>query len=82
MKRLTPAERAWLGLGVYILAADVFLWRTQCDTLSIQFGRWTQSRQGRSICILATAGMVAHLFWGLPLPLQTQARRYLGGRKD
>jgi len=81
MARLSHAEKAWLGLGLYVLAADVALWRSDNDTMSIQFGRWIQSKQGRALCILGTTGMVAHLFWGLPIPLQTQAKRYLGGRK-
>lgn len=80
-RKLTPAEKCWLGLGVYVLAADIFLWRTENDTMSIQFSRWLQSPQGRSLCYLATGGMVMHLFWGLPLPLQTQAKKYLGGKR-
>lgn len=81
MKKLSPAERAWLGLGLYVLVADVVLWRTENDTMSIQFNRWLVSKQGRAVCILVTAGMVAHLFWGLPLPLQTQAKKILGGKR-
>lgn len=82
MKRMSPAETAWLGLGAYVLVADVILWRTDRDTMSIQFGRWLETKAGRDLCLLCTAGMVAHLFWGLPLPFQAKARRYLGGRQE
>lgn len=80
--KFTPAEKAWLGLGFYILGADVVLWRTSKDTMSIQFGKWIETKPGRMVCLLATAGMAAHLWWGLPLPFQARLRKHLGGRKN
>lgn len=79
--RVSPAEKFWIGLAVYVLGADVYLWRNDHDTMSIQFGDWLKSRNGRALCIAATAGMVIHLFYGMPLPLQRQMRKYLGGKR-
>lgn len=80
-KKLSPAEKAWFGLALYILGADTFLWRTNTDTMSIAFSHWIESRQGRILCMLATVGMISHLWYGLPLPLQTQAKQILGGKE-
>ena len=82
IRKVSPAEAAWLGLGMYILSADVLLWRIQKDTMSVQFSRWLQSRPGKNVCFLATAGLVAHLWWGVPLPFQASARRYFERRKE
>lgn len=82
MKRsMSPAEKFWIGLGAYVLAADVYLWRHDHDTMSIQFGSWLKTRNGRAACITASGGMIVHLFYGMPLPMQRQAKRYLGGKK-
>lgn len=78
---MSPAEKFWIGVGAYILAADVYLWRHDHDTMSIQFGNWLKSRNGRAACSAATTAMVIHLFYGMPLPLQSQARKYLGGKR-
>lgn len=79
--KMSPAEKFWIGLGAYILSADVYLWRTECDTLSVCFGGWLKSRNGRALCTAATTAMIIHLFYGMPLPLQRQAKRYLGGKR-
>ena len=81
MSKLTPAEKFWVGLGLYILSADTYLWRKDCDTMSVCFGDWLKTKQGRAICAAATVGMVTHLWVGVPLPLQAQMKRYLGGKK-
>lgn len=79
--KLTPADKFWLGLGLYALAADVFLWRHDEVTMSCRFGEWLKSRNGKLACATATVALISHLYIGMPLPLQTQAKKYLGGIK-
>jgi hypothetical protein len=77
---LTPAEKFWIGLGTYVLAADTILWRRDCDTMSVCFGNWLKTPKGKAACAVGTAGVVIHLFFGMPLPLQRQLKRILGGK--
>lgn len=79
--KLSPGEKAWIGLGAYVLTADIILWRTDNDTMSIQFGKWLDSDRGKALCFLATAGMIAHLFWSLPIPGQTNLKKIVTYKK-
>lgn len=74
MRPISPAEKAWIALGCYILAADVYLWRKNVETMSVQFEHWLQTPMGRLACVAGTATITAHLWWGLPLPAQKQLR--------
>lgn len=71
---LSPGEKFWVGLGVYILTADMVLWRKGHSTMSQEFGGWLQSRKGRYACMGATAFLVGHLFLELPIPGQTNLK--------
>jgi hypothetical protein len=73
--KLSPGEKFWIGLGGYILAADMILWRRGHKSMSQEFGRWIQSPMGRKVAICFTAGLIAHLFWELPIPGQTQLKK-------
>ena len=73
--RLSPGEKFWIGLGGYVLAADMILWRKGQKSMSQEFGKWLQTDNGRKLCIAVTIGMIAHLFWELPIPGQTQLKR-------
>lgn len=75
MKRLTPATKFWIGVGVYALAADTILWRSKNHTMSQQWGAWIQTRKGRTACAAAWGLLTAHLFWSVPLPLQGTAKK-------
>lgn len=75
MSRLTPGEKFWIGLGVYVLAADMILWRKGHHSMSQEFGKWIQTKNGRRVCIALTAGMVSHLFWEVPIPGQTKLKQ-------
>jgi hypothetical protein len=78
----TPAEKFWIGGVIYVLVADVYLWRCRKDTMSIQFDHWLQTPRGRRACAVAWGGLSAHLFMGMPLPFQAPLRKYLGGKND
>jgi len=73
--QLTKAEKAWLGLFVYVVIADGYLMRAQNDTMSICYGKWLEQQRSRRVCIALTALMIAHLHWRAPLPGQKILRR-------
>lgn len=77
----SPAELFWIGLASYILIADMYLWRNRKDTMSIQFGKWLETKHGKMACVAITATLVSHLFIRPPLLLQIKIRNYLGGIK-
>lgn len=74
MRKMQPSETAWFGLVVYALAYDIWAWRNNKKTMSIQFGDWLATPQGRKACIIVWTTLTAHLFWGLPLPGQTKLK--------
>lgn len=78
--KLTPATKFWIGLVGYVLLADTILWRTENHTMSVQWGQWLQTRKGQAACGAAWGIMTAHLFWSMPLPFQSKARKVLGGK--
>ncbi len=71
---LSPGERFWIGAGIYVLFADMILWRKGHNSMSQEFGRWLQSPRGRYCCGAATAFMIGHLFLELPIPGQTKLK--------
>jgi hypothetical protein len=79
---LSPGEKFWVGLGAYVLAADVLLWRNDKATMSQEFGRWLQTRHGRYACAGATAFLVGHLFLELPIPGQTNLKKVATYRRN
>lgn len=74
-RKLTPAEKFWVGFGVYVLAADGFLMNKGHDTMSVCFGTWLQTPRGRLFCAAGAGALAAHLFWSVPLPGQTKFRQ-------
>lgn len=79
---LSPAAKFWIGIAVYVIAADTILWRRDHKTMSIQWGDWLQTRRGQIACSATWGVLTAHLFWKMPLPFQTSAKRVLGGKKE
>lgn len=73
--KLTPAEKFWAGLGVYVLVADGILMKRNHETMSVCFGRWLQTPRGRLACAGGAGALAAHLFWSVPLPGQTRFRQ-------
>ena len=73
--KLTPAEKFWIGLGVYVLVADGFLMKKGHHTMSVCFGTWLQTPRGRLACAAGAGALIAHLFWSVPLPGQTKFRQ-------
>lgn len=83
-RKLTPAEKFWIGLGAYVLIADGILMKKDCATLSVCFGTWLQTPKGRLCCAAGAGALAAHLFWSVPLPGQTTFRQlvtYKDGKK-
>lgn len=83
-RKLTPAERFWIGLVVYTLGADAYLMKKEHATMSVCFGTWLQTPKGRLFCAAGAGALLAHLFWSVPLPGQTSFRQlvtYKNGKK-
>lgn len=80
--RLTPGEVAWIGLGVYVLAADAILMTKKHHTMSVCFGTWLQTPRGRLACAAGAGALVAHLFWSIPLPFQTSFRQLVTYKRN
>jgi hypothetical protein len=72
--KLSPAQKAWLGLFGYIVIADAYLMRRNKDTMSIQFGHWLQHPRHRKLCVGVTGLIIAHLYYSTPLPFQKRFR--------
>ncbi len=72
---LTPATKFWIGIGGYILTADMILWRRGNNSMSQEFGRWLQTPRGRATCLGGAAFLVGHLFLEMPIPGQTNLKR-------
>lgn len=73
--KLTSATKFWIGLVGYVLLADGILWRRGHHTMSVQFGKWVQTRRGKLTCGAIWGGLTAHLFWSMPLPGQTTLKK-------
>lgn len=73
-KKISPAEKCWLGLLAYVLVADGFLMKKDHATMSVCFGTWLQTPRGRLFCAAGAGALAAHLFWSVPLPFQTKFR--------
>lgn len=73
--QLNKAQKAWIGLFVYVVISDAYLMRTKNDTMSICYGKWLEDSTSRKVCMAFTALIVAHLHWSVPLPGQKMLRR-------
>ena len=74
---MTPGDKAWVGLAVYVLAYDASTTKTGADTMSASFLRALDDPKRKHLTTLFWAYLVAHLFGFVPRHLDP-LRRWFG----
>lgn len=72
---MTPGDRAWSVLAIFVVAYDCWAFRSGADTMSQSYGRALDDPKRRWPTLIFWAYLVAHLTRALP-PQYDPTRRW------
>ena len=79
MSRRKPEPADYIIAGIIMIPVlfDFVAWRKGWKTVSVRWGNFQDDPKTKLLMIGGWAVLSLHLFWKMPLPLQTKLKYYL-----